>query len=148
MSDEKLISEVEEILKEIEAETHSRLLGSGGGGDGGGSDPVGYGVAKVPAVPEVPAHIKKTVEGIRSFGHQWAEQIEAGAKEQLEADTKRYEDSMALAKRIREDADAEAEHVQKWAITTRDASLIQREAFAKLNGGGVAKAPAEKNHET
>jgi len=172
MSDEKLIPEVEEIIKDIERRSAS---GGGGGigtgsttgGRGGGHPEQSYphlsgvdsglvvesytigggggGSTSFPVpTPEVPEHIAKTVSGIKQYGHQWADQIEEGAKEQLAADTKRYEDSMRLAKRIREDAEAEAEHVQKWALTTRDASLIQRQAFAKLNGGG-ADAPSEKD---
>jgi len=176
MSDEKLIPEVEEILKDLKTGAGGGV-GQTTGGRGGGHPEKSYphlsggasggglvvesytlgsggrGSTEFPApAPEVPEHIAKTVAGIKQYGHQWADQIEHGAREQLDADTKRYEDSMALAKRIREDADAEAAHVQSWALTTRDASLIQRQAFAKLNGSGghvedQEKEKGQKGHE-
>jgi len=50
----------------------------------------------------LPEHIAQTAHGIENFGHQWADAIEAAAKRQLDEDTKRYEQSIALANQIRQ----------------------------------------------
>jgi hypothetical protein len=93
---------------------------------------------------EVPEHIAKTCHGIQSFGLQWADAIEAVAKKQLEEDTKRYEQSMALANRIRQDAEEEARHVESWAMRTRSAGIGIKDVIERLNGHGVENHTAEK----
>ena len=83
----------------------------------------------------LPEHIAQTAHGIENFGHQWADAIEAAAKRQLDEDTKRYEQSIALANQIRQKATEVSKHVSEWALQTRNAGLEIRNVFERLNGG-------------
>jgi hypothetical protein len=113
VEDEKLLPELDKILEDIRT---------------GGS------VTTVVESPEVPEHIAKTCRGIQSFGVQWADAIEAAAKKQLDDDTKRYERSIALANRIRQDAEQEAKHVESWALRTRSAGNDIKNVLERFNG--------------
>src|SRR5262245_37969509 len=83
----------------------------------------------------LPEHIAQTAHGIENFGHQWADAIEAAAKRQLDEDTKRYGQSIALANQIRQKATEVSKHVSEWALQTRNAGLEIRNVFERLNGG-------------
>ena len=50
-------------------------------------------------------------------------------------DTKRYEQSIALANQIRQKATEVSKHVSEWALQTRNAGLEIRNVFERLNGG-------------
>jgi hypothetical protein len=149
---EKLVPQIEDILKDIERRNSTSVpadpdavieayaaqdvLKGIATPDETGRDPADL-------KPSVPEHIAKTAKGIESFGEQWADQIETAAKKQIEADTKRYEESMALANRIRKDAIAEAQHVSNWAIKTRNAGLEIKDVFARLNGHDTTETQAK-----
>jgi hypothetical protein len=117
---EKLLPELDQILESIK----NRPLES---------------TLELEKTEPVPDHIAKTCLGIKSFGVQWADAIEDAAKKQLEEDTKRFDRSVALAKQIREDAEAESNHVEEWAMRTRSAGIGLKEVIELLNGHDATK---------
>src|SRR5215831_6321579 len=81
--------------------------------------------------PDRPWHRKLRT----SMGRCHRSGSEAPTKRQLDEDTKRYEQSIALANQIRQKATEVSKHVSEWALQTRNAGLEIRNVFERLNGG-------------
>ena len=121
MTDETLVPPIESILADIAKRAQEE---------------------QTAAAPSVPEQIQKTSAGIEKFGHEWADQIETAAKKQLEQDTARYEQAVALANQIRTKSSEVAKNVSDWAVLTRNAGLDIKGVFEKLNGHAASNGDA------
>jgi hypothetical protein len=144
-NDETLLPEIEAIVKNLERQVTRPPLSDGEKAAVAALDHIQSATLDDEAVPE---QIAKTAQGIENYGRQWAEQQRASADQQLEADKKRHQDAHKFADTVEQRALDVARHVKEWALTTREANLMQRQAFAKLNGGGANASKAEKGYGT
>jgi hypothetical protein len=104
---------------------------------------------KSTAKVDVPDYIAQSSKAIKEHGYRYAEAIELASKAQFDADRKRHEDTLALAQRIRDNADKESEHVHEWALKTHNANTEIKDTLDRLNGRGVeiSSTAAQKQRE-
>jgi len=86
---------------------------------------------------DVPDHIAKAAEAIKTSGKKYADTIRAAGESDFEAAGKRRDEAKKLADRIEKDAEEESLHMLEWALRSYRADGDMKALLARLNGKSV-----------